>query len=351
MKKKALVAMATLAVMFYSVSAFAAAGTCQDWKGLWEFTYDNATSTTFCFDNKTAIDNASLILCVDNASIADNCTCISGIDPDNASLGIDNSTVPYEECDNNSEAGCIFVKNPVYKKLSVAKGKYQVIITDAIEGDDPRLTCIASISPNACMATCMATGKRGTQDITITAPDNATLNNAYYNKYYPNVAKGSYIVQEGAGQSLMTVAQTRVLNSKFKSDNFTAESPYWNIPGLVSGKFVRELTCDDLDNCTEEKDCVLNIVPKKIFMLLSFINPIVPFVISAERDGDIEFSRPIVIDWGTDAINDLIRIRIGKRIIFGLMLKRPLKLESDNYTVTVTYGDNDTEECGTIEVK
>ena len=334
--------MAALAVMFYSVSAFAAAGTCQDWKGLWEFTYDNATSTTFCFDNKTAIDNASLIPCVDNASKADNCTCISGIDPDNASLGIDNSTVPYSECDNNSKPGCIFVKNPVYKKLSVAKGKYQVIITDILEG--------AAAAAGPIGNTCMATGKRGTKDITITAPDNATLNNASYKKYYPHVAKGTYVLQEGAGQSLMTVAQTRVLKSKFKSDNFTAESPYWNIPGLVSGKFVRELTCDDLDNCTVEPDCVLNIVPKKIFKLLSFINPIVPFVISAPSDSNIEFARPIAIDWGTDAINDLIRIRIGKRIIFGLMFKRPLKLVSDNYTVDVTYGDNGTA-CGTIEVK
>ena len=231
----------------------------------------------------------------------------------------------------------------------VAKGKYEVLITDVKTGSDANAGPITN--------TCMATGKRGTKDITITAPDNATLNNASYKKYYPNVKKGSYVLQEGAGQSLMTVAQTRLLSTKFfamSCDNatFTAESPYWNIPGLTKGQKKRCWICEDNDSCPDnETECVLKVVPKKIFKLLSFINPIVPFVISAERDGDIEFSRPIDIDWGTDAINDLIRIRIGKRIIFGLMLKRPLKLVSDNYTVTVTYGDNETEECGTIEVK
>jgi len=34
-----------------------------------------------------------------------------------------------------------------------------------------------------------------------------------------------------------------------------------------------------------------------------------------------------------------------------LLLKRPLQLESDNYTVVVTYGDNDTQQCGKIEIK
>jgi hypothetical protein len=109
------------------------------------------------------------------------------------------------------------------------------------------------------------------------------------------------------------------------------------------------------DNCNDNATCVLKIVPKRIFKLLAFLKPFMPFVISADKGSDIEFVRPIDIDWGTDAINDILRIRIGKRIIAGFLILRPLKLESDNYTVVVTYGDNGTdngtEECGKIEVK
>jgi hypothetical protein len=43
--------------------------------------------------------------------------------------------------------------------------------------------------------------------------------------------------------------QTRILPANFLSDNFTAESKYWDIPGLTKGEWVRELTCEELDNC------------------------------------------------------------------------------------------------------
>ncbi|MCX5899294.1 MAG: hypothetical protein NTX06_00920, partial [Proteobacteria bacterium] len=142
--------------------------------------------------------------------------------------------VTFAQCDNDLIEHCVCVINPVYKKLTVAKGKYEVIITGALEGAAAQAGPIGN--------TCMATGKRGTLDITITAPDNATMNNASYKKYYPNVAKGSYVVQEGAGQALMKVAQARILPATFLSENFTAESKYWDIPGLTKGEFVSELT-------------------------------------------------------------------------------------------------------------
>ena len=134
-----------------------------------------------------------------------------------------------------------------------------------------------------------------------------------------------------------------------KPENFapTAFTPAANTFGLTAGI----KTSNDTTNCETPLVCELKIAPKKIFPLLTFLSPIAPFVISAAKDSGIEFTKPIKIDWGTTAINDLIKIRIGKRIIFGLMMRRPLKLESDNYTVTVTYGDNDTQQCGTIEVK
>jgi hypothetical protein len=124
--------------------------------------------------------------------------------------------------------------------------------------------------------------------------------------------------------------------------------------GFKVGAGCTPLDCDDTDatltdNCTPE--CVVKVVPKKIFKLIAIINPIHPFVISADKDSGVEFARPIDIDWGTDAINDIIRVKIGKRIIFGFLLVRPFKLVAGEFDVTVTFGADDTICAGTIEVK
>jgi hypothetical protein len=124
--------------------------------------------------------------------------------------------------------------------------------------------------------------------------------------------------------------------------------------GFFVGKgCTKPVDCDDTDatltdNCTPE--CLVKVVPKKIFKLIAIINPIHPYVISAARDSGVEFARPIDIDWGTDAINDIIRAKIGKRIIFGFLLVRPFKLVAGEFDVTVTFGA-DKICAGTIEVK
>jgi hypothetical protein len=84
--------------------------------------------------------------------------------------------------------------------------------------------------------------------------------------------------------------------------------------------------------------------------LFALINPIHPFVIIA-ADSGVAFSRPIDIDWGTEAINDIIRVKIGARIIFGFLLVRPLQLEAGELDVTVRFGAPETICAGTIEVK
>ena len=97
--------------------------------------------------------------------------------------------------------------------------------------------------------------------------------------------------------------------------------------------------------------CAVKVVPKKIFKLFAFVQPVMPFVINAGRDSGVEFSRPIDIDWGTDAINDIIKLKIGKRIIIGFILLRPLSLVSGEFDVTVTFGSDSSICAGTIEVK
>ena len=121
-----------------------------------------------------------------------------------------------------------------------------------------------------------------------------------------------------------------------------------------------EVCGDGIDNnCNGQTDencavpCAVQVVPKKIFKLFTFFNPFIPFVINAGRDSEVEFSKPIDIDWGTDAINDIIRVVIGKRkrIIVGFLIVRPLQLEAGELYVTVTFGAEDTICAGTITVK
>jgi hypothetical protein len=123
--------------------------------------------------------------------------------------------------------------------------------------------------------------------------------------------------------------------------------------GFFVGDNCTPQDCDDTDpdltdNCPT---CAVKVVPKKIFKLFAIINPIHPYVISAARDSGVEFARPIDIDWGTDAINDIIRVKIGKRIIFGFLLVRPFKLVAGEFDVAVIFGAADTFCAGTIEVK
>jgi hypothetical protein len=115
--------------------------------------------------------------------------------------------------------------------------------------------------------------------------------------------------------------------------------------------------CDDSDaslhtGCKTPGDtCILKVVPKQIFKLLAFLDPVIPFVISAQSDSGVVFARPFEIDWGTEAIKTLLRIKIGNRAIVGFLFARPLQLEAGTFDVVVTYGDNETEQCGKIEVK
>ena len=318
MKKKALVAMAALAVMFYSVPVFAAAATCQDWKGAWQFTYDNATTTQICFDNSSITDDA-IALC-DNDS-APNCVCIT----DNASkpkLCIDNST--FTQCDNDSVLDCTCIDNPLY---GLNNGNKSVTITQALDN----LTFQGNPVP------CLATGTQGTTPVTIVQVDNATV--AKLAAHGIDVAPLTYIVFEGTIDNA-TFAQILPANFKKGADNttFTAEENF-NLLGLASG--IKNAVVPPVE-------CTLTIIPKKIHKLFAFANPISPFVIIAPSD--VAFAKPIAIDWGTDAINNLFKIRIGKRIIFGLIFTRPFKLVAGDFEVDVTYGDAGAA-CGTITVK
>jgi hypothetical protein len=134
-------------------------------------------------------------------------------------------------------------------------------------------------------------------------------------------------------------------------ENFapTAFTPSANTFGLTAGV----KTSNDTTGCETTPTCAqtLKVFPPVVFKILAFAQPFSFYVIIADRNSGIEFSRPISIDWGTDAINDLTHIKLGKRLIFGVGFVRPLKLVRDDFVFTVTYGDNDTEACGTLKIR
>jgi hypothetical protein len=129
-------------------------------------------------------------------------------------------------------------------------------------------------------------------------------------------------------------------------------APEGYVDNLTADNTTAAFDCNDNDSSIhtgcDPDTCILKVVPRKIFKLFVFLNPFVPYVVSADRDSGVEFVQPIDIDWGTDYIKDIFRIKIGKRIIVGFLFVRPLL--PGEFDVVVTYGDNNTKECGTIEV-
>ena len=322
MKKKALVLMAALAVMCCSASAFAAAGTCQDWLGTWSFQYDNATATNtkICFDNSSLFNHNKLVLS-DNDS-EDNITCLDN--NTKAQFCVDNTT--GLKCDNASKPDCTCFTNP-YK---LTKGKKEVKITDV-----SKKTFEGKSSP------CVATGKRGTDNITIVQPnDNITAD--------LGITKLTYIVFEGASFDNITFAQIAPDNFTKTATSVNFKSKF-NFTGLVSGTRT-------LDNGTDNISCELKVWPKNFSMLTAILDPIQIFYIS----GGTDFAKPVKVDWGYKdgekiddfkAIWTLTRIRLGKKSIFGVILVRPFQLKDikGENQVFVTYGDK--EGCAPYTVK
>jgi hypothetical protein len=125
--------------------------------------------------------------------------------------------------------------------------------------------------------------------------------------------------------------------------------------GYFAGKGCTPFDCDDTDwkiheGC-EAAPCTLNIVPKQISRLGSFIVPVVPFIISAESESDINFGT-YSVSFSSDAIRCLIRVRIGTRIIIGFYAVNPFKLEQGDTTAEVEmYGQSPDTRCAAFVVK
>lgn len=103
-------------------------------------------------------------------------------------------------------------------------------------------------------------------------------------------------------------------------------------------------------------DCIdsniLTIRPKTFSNLRALVfSPIQFFSISADRYSSISFASPISLDWGSPGIKDIIRLRIGEKLIVGFLRIYPGDLTAGYFTVQITYGDISQTTCGLIEVQ
>jgi hypothetical protein len=128
--------------------------------------------------------------------------------------------------------------------------------------------------------------------------------------------------------------------------------PEGYVDSLADNKTAMAFDCDDSDASVHAGcPCSLQVSPRRIFKLLAFFDPFIPFVVNLDKDSGFEFFRPIAIDWGTEAINDVIRSKIGPRSIVGFLLVRPFRLEPGEFDVTVSFGPDSSSCAGTISVE
>jgi hypothetical protein len=107
---------------------------------------------------------------------------------------------------------------------------------------------------------------------------------------------------------------------------------------------------DDNETCDGTLYSVA-VFPRRISKLFASMSPnMMPFAIIASKGSDVEFQRPISIDWGTQYIEDYARVRIGKRGIFGFLYISHDRLEAGDFQVTVRFGPGDGVCAGTITV-
>jgi len=82
--------------------------------------------------------------------------------------------------------------------------------------------------------------------------------------------------------------------------------------------------------------CSLTMIPGKISKVVSLISPIAGIVIRGEETAF--FTRESTLDWGTDSVKTLIKIRISPRTIIALVRVRPLLMQ-DGETFKVMVDD------------
>jgi hypothetical protein len=125
--------------------------------------------------------------------------------------------------------------------------------------------------------------------------------------------------------------------------------------GYFAGEGCTPFDCDDTDwtmheGC-EAAPCTLQIIPKQIFKVAGFFEPVVPYIISAESDSGIDFGT-FSVAFNSDFIHCLTRIKLGPRIIIGLYVFNPFKVEKGDAQVNIIiYGSSPDTRCADFTIQ
>ena len=96
--------------------------------------------------------------------------------------------------------------------------------------------------------------------------------------------------------------------------------------------------------------CTLTVSPKRFSRARALVLPFEFFTIRADRDSSISFTDPICIFWESEGIDDVIKMRLGEKLIIGYVRGWPTHLTDGDFKVSVTFGDTSETQCGPITV-
>ena len=125
--------------------------------------------------------------------------------------------------------------------------------------------------------------------------------------------------------------------------------------GYFVGEGCTPVDCDDTDWTIHEgcaaAPCTLKIVPAQISSMGIFFAHIIPFIISADKESGINFGT-FLVSFSSDFIHCLARVKLGSRIIIGLYVVNPFRVEKGDTTVQVEiYGRTPDFRCAHFTVK
>jgi hypothetical protein len=125
--------------------------------------------------------------------------------------------------------------------------------------------------------------------------------------------------------------------------------------GYFAGEGCTPVDCDDTDWTTHEgceaAPCSLAIVPKQVFSRGLFFAHVIPFIIRADKESGIEFGTYSVA-FTSDFIRCLASVKLGSRIIIGLYVFNPFKVEKgDTHVNVIIYGSNPDIRCADFMIK
>ena len=203
--------------------------------------------------------------------------------------------------------------------LKYAAGCDNVSITQVCNNEDGSNPACLTLDKNGDPETyfvCEVHGKRPSDNQTIQIRMISFDKSDYY--YYE--LTDAEIVADG-----QSAPSAKITKASFTGTAFTVSGT--NDFNLKSGAKGLGLPCPSDDNCT------LQIIPSKVSKLLTFVQPIKPFIIIGS--GDPAFVRGDKAAFDSDRIEHLISLKITKKILLTIAFINPFALAAGDIEVSV----------------